>query len=195
MTKIALFGGAFDPVHLGHIKVAESILEQLSVNYVWFVPTSIHPDKEKTMFTLEERITFLKKIVSRNPKFSVCDHHLHDVDKRYTFYLVKALQSIHQNTEFSFIIGADNVTKLKNWHRAKELLEMINFIVIDREVFDKKNWKKLDYYNKLQFISMPLVDISSSTIREKIKLKLNFADLVPVEVIEMIQFKDNKHLD
>ena len=189
MLHIALFGGSFDPVHLGHIKVAETVLNQVPIDQVWFVPAAVHPEKESTMFSFEQRTEFLKKIVHRNPRFHVCEFDVCESGKSYTIYLIRALLALYKNHKFSFIIGADNVMKLKSWHEYQELLQYIDFLVIDRDVSDKNEWKNLHYYDKLSFVSMERVDISSSTIRDRINKKEDYASLVPIEIIEMIDKK------
>ena len=186
MLHIALLGGTFDPVHLGHIKIAETVLSQIPIDQVWFVPAANHPEKEETMFTYEERVAFLKMITPSNPRFEVCEHDMRESGKSYTIYLIKALLALYKNHKFSFIIGADNVTKLQTWYEYKALLEYIDFIVIDREVPDKNEWKNLPYYHKLKFVSMPIVNISSSIIREKIANNEDFSNLVPPEIYNTI---------
>ena len=186
MLHVALYGGSFDPVHLGHIKVAETVLSQIPIDQVWFVPTANHPEKEHTMFTFEQRIDFLKQIIPRNPRFQVCEHDLRESGKSYTIYLIRALLALYKNHKFSFIIGADNVTKLQTWREYNELLQYIDFIVIDREVPDKNEWKSLPYYDKLRFVSMEMVNISSSIIRDKIDKLESIEELVPEEILGMI---------
>ena len=189
MQNIALLGGAFDPVHLGHIAIAEAVLQQTNTDEVWFVPTVMHPDKDETMFTIEERIAFLQAVIAENPRFRLNDQHLRDTKKNYTIYLIQSLQTKHPEVKFSFIIGADNVIKLQHWHKAELLLNRIDFIVINRNTSDRDSWKDLFYFHKLHFIDMPAVYISSSDIREKIQNKEDISGLVPDMVFRKISEK------
>ena len=129
------------------------------------------------MFTFEQRIGFIKEAIEDS--FIVYENDFRESDKSYTIYLIEDLQKLYPNYNFSFIIGADNVTKLKSWHKFDELINKIDFIVIDRDTNDKIEWKDLEYYPKLKFLYMPLIDISSSEIRKKILAKEDVADLVP----------------
>ena len=177
MKNIALLGGTFDPIHNGHIQIAKSVIEQLPIDQVWFVPAANPPHKTETMFSFEQRIGFIKEAIGDT--FIVYEKDFRESDKSYTIYLIKDLQKLHPNYNFSFIIGADNVTKLKSWHKYDELINKIDFIVIDRDIDDKYLWKDLEYYDKLKFLNMPLIDISSSEIRKKILAKEDVAGFVP----------------
>ena len=169
IMKIGIFGGNFDPVHLGHIKVAETVLNELDIDEVWFIPAGKHPDKDDCMFSYEKRLQFLTKSIIYNPKFKVLDIDKNDNQKSYTIKLIQNLMYKFPDYYFSFIIGADNVTKLKNWREYKKLLDIIEFIVIDRNINDKDDWLSLDYLSKLKFLKMPNCDISSSMIRKKLQ--------------------------
>jgi len=163
--KIALLGGTFDPVHIGHIKVAEAVLKNLSVAEVWFVPAANPPHKEKCKFNFVQRIDLLKEALKNYPKFFVYEDDYHENSKSFTFFLIKELKKQYPHYHFYFVIGADNVVKLKTWYEYKSLLDLIEFVVIDRETADKYQWKSLEYYHKLRFIEMPLVNVSSTEIR------------------------------
>ena len=186
MQNIALLGGAFDPVHLGHIKIAETVLAKTNNTEVWFVPTASHPDKDIAMFTINQRIDFLKAVISQNKQFKINDHHLFETKKNYTINLIKSLQKKFPDKHFSFIIGADNVVKLQHWHRAETLLGIVDFIVINRLGSDNDSWENLYYFNKLHFIDMEEVNISSSDIRSKIRNNEDFSELVPKAVYQKI---------
>lgn len=180
--NIALFGGTFDPVHLGHLQVAKTVLECLSINQVWFVPSGNPPHKSNAMFDFEKRIFFLKEVIKENPAFFVWEKDIRKHDKSYTIYLIKELTSLYPDYNFSFIIGADNVCKLKTWKDYQELLRLINFIVIDRNTEDKSEWENLDYYEQLRFVNMPLINISSSDLRKKILAKEDVNKYLPIAI-------------
>ena len=165
-TNIALFGGAFDPVHKGHLHVAETTLALPHIDKVWFIPAANPPHKDNCMFTFNQRITFLKNAIAYNDAFSVYEKDYRNDDKSYTIYLIKELKQLYPEYEFSFIIGADNVTKMQTWYALDELLSEITFIVVDRDTNDKHLWKDLYYYHQLVFTPSPTVDISSSEIKK-----------------------------
>ncbi|MCL2064451.1 MAG: nicotinate (nicotinamide) nucleotide adenylyltransferase [Candidatus Cloacimonetes bacterium] len=168
-------GGTFDPFHAGHLKVAETAIEKLPIDFVWFVPAAKPPHKKKCMFSFEERINLIKEAIKDNSSFSIWEKDIRENDKSFTYYLIKELKDLYPNYQFFFIIGADNVLKLKTWYRFEDLLEMIDFIVIDRKTQNKKEWKHLDYFHKLIFLDMPLINISSTKIRKDLIKNFNKA--------------------
>ena len=181
--SIALLGGTFDPIHNGHIQVAKSVIEQLPIDQVWFVPAANPPHKAETMFSFAQRIEFIKEAsLGLGEMFFVYEDDFRENDKSYTIYLIDDLKTKYPNYNFSFIIGADNVTKLKNWHRYEELINKIDFIVINRDIHDKSQWQSLEYYNKLKFLNMPPIDISSSEIRNMIANNDDVSEFVPFKL-------------
>jgi nicotinate-nucleotide adenylyltransferase len=175
--NIVLYGGNFDPVHSGHIHVAETILKSCPVDSVWFLPAGHHPHKDTCMFTWETRILFLTESTKHNPKLRVSDLDKRDEGPSYTVFLIDNIKKMYPDYHFSFLIGSDNVVKLKTWYEFKKLLDMIDIMVIDRTTDDRDLWKDLDYIDRLTFIKMPLYDLSSSEIREKI-VKLVVSNLI-----------------
>ena len=167
--NIVIFGGAFDPVHYGHMQVASTAIEKLDIDQVWFIPSAVPPLKSDTMFTFEQRVELLKEAIKDNEKFVVYEGDLNENEKSYTILLVQKLLNQFPDYNFSFLIGADNVVNLQKWFEYEKLLDMIQFIVIDRETNDSDQWASLPYLHKLQFLKMPLVNISSSEIRKKLK--------------------------
>jgi len=167
--SIALLGGNFDPVHYGHIQIGKTILEQLPIDQVWFVPAGVHPQKQETMFTFSQRIKFLKEALRDIPDFHIYENDVRDSEKSYTIYLIKDLYELYPEYKFYFIIGADNVEKLHTWYKYEELLELIDFIVINRGDDGGSKPTHLEYFDKLSFVTMPQIDISSSEIRETIE--------------------------
>ena len=181
--NIALLGGTFDPIHNGHIRIADSVLTQLPIDQFWFVPAANPPHKTETMFSFKQRISFIKEAIFKHQKkedmFFVYEDDCRENDKSYTIYLIKELKSKFPNYNFSFIIGADNVTKLKTWYNYEELIEKVNFIVINRETDDKNDWQTLEYYHKLIFLNSPPINISSSEIRNMILNNEDVSNHVP----------------
>ena len=166
--KIALFGGTFDPIHDGHIKVAETVINKLPIDQVWFVPAFEPPHKDKCYFSFIDRINLIKNRIKNNPKFVIYENDIRDNEKSYTILLIKELIKIYPSYHFYFIIGADNVTKINCWYAFDELINLIEFIVVSRETDDKNQWANLYYLDKLIFIDMPLVNISSTNIRNSL---------------------------
>lgn len=200
MKKIALFGGTFDPVHNGHLKVAETVLSTLDYSELWFVPAGLPPHKDKSMFSFTQRIEMLNIICALNHKFNVYDKDFRCNSKSYTIDLINQLKNEYTDYNFSFIIGADNVMKLNTWRNYKELLSLIDFIVIERTVNDKLLWCNLEYYHQLRFLEMKPVNVSSSEIRDNLIKQADISDFIPKPVNDYIlktlnQKNKSIHLD
>ncbi|MBC8384771.1 MAG: nicotinate (nicotinamide) nucleotide adenylyltransferase [Candidatus Cloacimonetes bacterium] len=182
--KIGLLGGSFNPIHNGHIAVAKSVLKQLALDKIWFLPTGKHPLKyNSTFLSFEKRYCLIKKTVSSYPDFEVYDFDRFENKPNYTDELIKKIKRLFPRNVFYFIIGEDNVGELPAWHNYKWLLENVRIVVVNRTASERTKWKKLDFIDKLVFINMPPVDISSTNIREKIIKNENIKGLVP-ETIE-----------
>jgi len=167
--NIALFGGTFDPVHMGHIQVAEAVLANLPIEKVWFIPAGVPPQKDESMFSFAQRIAFLREIVKDKPQFFVYERDVRENDKSYTILLVQELKNQYPDHHFYFIIGSDNVVKLQTWREYRTLLQIIEFIVVSRETDDRSLWGDLDYFHLLKFVDMPVCNVSSSEIRESVR--------------------------
>jgi nicotinate-nucleotide adenylyltransferase len=189
MKNIALFGGTFDPIHNGHLKVAEVVLSTSNFDEFWFVPSAVPPHKDDNMFTFEERIQMIRLATDNNNRIQIWDRDFRKNSKSFTILLIQDLKLRFINYNFSFIIGADNVLKLKTWKAYKELIELVDFIVVNRKTIDVNLWSSLDYYSKLSFINMPEYDISSSELRDMIRLKKDLSSFIPKRVVEFINKK------
>ena len=184
--NIILFGGAFDPVHNGHLQVARTALTQLVADQVWFVPSGVPPLKKEVMFSFDRRLEFLKAVIKDNPRFYIYENDFQENERSYTILLIQKLNSLYPNHKFSFLIGADNVMNLQNWYEYEKLLELIDFVVINRDTADSEKWHSLEYFHKLKFLKMPLCDVSSSQIREYIQNGKNIKDMLPEALWEIL---------
>jgi len=160
MMKIGLLGGAFDPVHLGHLAVAKAVLRELQLDKVWFLPSGCHRDKS-AVAGFERRIDWLERAVADEQKFEVKNWDKGDGRVCYTADLLERLP--RGDCEYFFIIGEDNAKGLAGWHRFEWLMENVRFVVVSRQ--DAGDWQKLDYAHKLQYVQMEPVDVCSAKIR------------------------------
>ncbi len=160
MEKIGLLGGAFDPVHLGHLAVARAVLQELRLDKVWFLPSGCHRFKQQVA-DFDRRKRWLEQAVAGQPNFVVQDFDKGDGGVCYTADLLEKLPQ--KNREYFFVVGEDNVAGLSSWHRFDYLLANVRFVVVSRK--GAKAWQGLDYADKLEFVQMDFVDVSSSQIR------------------------------
>lgn len=198
---IALFGGSFDPVHLGHLRIAEDIREYYQFEKVVFIPTYLSPLKSKHYSAPEDRLNMINIAIKDCPYFEVIDYEINKKGKSYTIDTVKHFKNLLGYNPF-FIVGSDAFLTLHNWKEPEELLKLTNFIVVNRDINDFENVKnylkeRFNYNNIVLeniFFSKPAVylyksrilEISSTEIRERVKNNLSIKFLVLPEVQEYI---------
>lgn len=187
MKKIGIMGGAFDPIHIGHLLAAEAAREKYELEEVWFMPSHIPPHKHQAGGSGEQRLEMVKAATQSHPAFKPLDIELRRGGVSYTVDTIRALRSEHADLELYFIIGADMVNYLPKWEGIEELVGMLRFIGLQRP----GSFLELDTLPPLirdavMLADMPLVDISSSLIRSRISRGLSVRYMVPEQVYEYI---------
>lgn len=162
MKKIGILGGTFDPPHIGHMIIANEVYDALQLDEVWFIPTNEPPHKEKANSTAQDRLNMLNIITKQDAHFYVHDIELKRSGKSYTVDTMKELKASH-NAEFYFIIGADNIAYLPHWHDIDILVELVQFVGVQRTSF------AVETPYPVKMVDVPLIDVSSSFIRQRIK--------------------------
>ncbi|NTW95121.1 MAG: nicotinate (nicotinamide) nucleotide adenylyltransferase [Erysipelotrichaceae bacterium] len=160
MSKIACFGGSFNPPHLGHLKIALSVLRQEKFDEIWFLPTFDTPLKNQTMAPFEDRVQMLLRLIKPYRKLKVCTIEESLPRPNYTINTVTSLKSFYPHHRFTWIIGSDQANQFSSWKDADNLLKLVDFIVVVRDPQDhiRKDMK----INHVPNIS----HISSTFIRE-----------------------------
>ena len=162
MKSVALYGGSFDPPHLGHEAVVKALEKLDFIEKIIIVPTFLNPFKEGFTAPAELRLKWLQEIYADHDKVSVSDF---EVAKKRKVPAIETVEALHNTYEkIYFVIGADNLASLKKWYRYEELQKLVTFIVATREgVTVPSDYIKLDVD----------VNISSSALRKEIdKTKL-----------------------
>ena len=172
MALTGLIGGTFNPVHYGHLIIAQEVKETLKLDRVIFIPNGIPPHKEIHMQNTETRLELLKLAVSDNPMFGVSDLEMKRQDKSYTVDTVAELKIQIPNDKFVFIAGIDAFVNYE-WFKFEELLELLDcFVVVCRPGLnlDSFNAKLNTIKNqaKIKYLQVPLIEISSTDIRKRV---------------------------
>lgn len=187
MNYLTVFAGTFNPIHIAHLIIAESVRTEINAEKILFIPSYIPPQKDNDLAGAEHRLNMVKLAIKNNPFFEVSDIELQLQGISYTYNTIQELyrQNPHVKGQINFIIGADAFNNIETWHKYEELAKLINFIVISRpkskevkEIADNLSLKDFSY----QFIDAPKIDISSSSIRQRIKEKKSIKYLVPDKV-------------
>lgn len=183
MKKIGLLGGTFDPPHIGHLTMAEEAYEKLNLDEVWFIPSAEPPHKEQAKVSAVDRLLMLKVALEPVNYFKINTIELERQGKSYTYDTIQALKEQYPTYQFYFIIGADMVEYLPNWYKIDQLIELVQFVGVKRSDY------QLDTSYPVIILDTPGLDISSTMIRERLKLNRSVKYLIPERVLSLIKEK------
>lgn len=183
--RIGLFGGSFDPVHNGHIKLALAAREQFKLDCVVFVPARMPPHKlKKTLSSVADRLVMLYLAIRPYPRFRISPFELKRKKTTYTFETIDYFKRLLPGAKLYFIAGSDSLLELKTWKRADRLLSSCTFITGRRKGAPVA--KGAPYLDRVQFVKGGLPAISSSDIRERVQQGKSIKKLVPPDVEKYI---------
>lgn len=189
MIKVGIMGGTFDPIHYGHLLAAERARESCGLDEIWFIPSFQPPLKENDPNAdVDARLEMVYRAIDFQPHFRAMDIELERGGTSYSIDTVQALQELYPGRAFSYIIGSDRVNDLPQWHRIQELAEIVSFIGVERPG-ESIDVSLLPSYivDRLTVIGMPLVDISSTEIRQRQADKRSIRFMVPEKVYSFIR--------
>ncbi len=166
--KTALFFGSFNPIHIGHVAIAGYILEYTNTDELWFVVSPQNPLKEKSQLADNQHRLKMVKLAANNhsDKIKVCDVEMEMPRPSYTIDTLNHLCKMYPNREFSVIMGADSLASIEKWKNYKELLENHEILVYPRIGY---NLEKLTSNYRVTGINAPIIEISSTFIRDMLK--------------------------
>lgn len=186
--RTGLFGGTFNPLHLGHLRVAEEALRQCGLREVVFIPTGYPPHRPVDEGTpAEARYTMVRLAVDGHPKFSVSRIEVDRPGPCYTVDTVAAMKELHPEG-VAYIVGADIFSRIETWHDWTRLLESCPFIVAPRPGVPRTTFLRPPFHRgQIHFLEMPLISISSSEVRRRYRSGLPTEGLVPPAVDRWIR--------
>ena len=182
--KIGLFGGSFDPIHNGHLQIAAAAHEQLLINEIFFIPAAIPPHKQHiTLTEAHHRRCMVQLAVEDQSDFKASDIEIQRNGVSYTIDTIMFFRNNYHltNEQLYFIIGADSLVDFYKWREPEKILENCQIVVYDRAGVDLGSIKD-DLKNRVFFLNAPLIDISSTTIRNMIRCGESLNDLLPQRV-------------
>ena len=182
--KIGIFGGTFDPVHRGHLQLAQNARTQFSLDKVIFVPARQPPHKQDIplLTPAQHRYEMVRLAIEGEPFLELSDCEIKRQGISYTFDTLSEFEKKYPGAIFFLILGKDAFEGLETWHRAAELKKKVRFIVAKRESHEICDAKDA----RVEWIQMPLCPISASGIREAIKHGRNVDDHVSPKVLQYI---------
>ncbi|HUW19006.1 MAG TPA: nicotinate (nicotinamide) nucleotide adenylyltransferase [Sedimentisphaerales bacterium] len=195
--KIALFGGTFDPIHLGHTAVAAVALEHIAAEKIIFIPAKRSALKESfPQAPDDDRLNMIALAIEDNEKFHVSDCELRKPQPSYTLETVRRFQAEYgSGVSVCWLVGADAVDDLALWYRIDELIDECDLCVMFRAGCEPPGLRKFEpvwgpeRVDKLQrnIVPTPLIDISSTEIRKRLAAGLDVADMLHPSVADYIR--------
>lgn len=192
-ARIGIFGGSFDPIHVGHLMLAQAALERFQLDKVLFMPAKLSPFKQKlTMTKAETRCFMVELAIQGNQGFEVSDLELNRPEPSYTIDTIRILKQQYPGVKIYFIAGADSIMELEGWMTFEELLQEVVFLAAYRPSHTRAQLElevmrlNKKYQADIRLVDFPDIDISSSYIRETIMRGGSARYLVPDKVLEFI---------
>jgi len=194
--RLGILGGTFDPIHYGHLLLAESCREQLKLDQVWFLPAAVPPHKQQsTLVPGPQRIEMIELAIGAHPALSVCRY---EIDTGGVNYTVDTLAHFHQEDparEVFFLMGADSLRDLPNWKEPARICQLAVPVVVGRapslisraEVEQLSSGPLAALAERLETVEMPLIELSSSDIRARVAGGRSIRYHTPRAVEEYIQ--------
>ncbi|WP_298772002.1 nicotinate (nicotinamide) nucleotide adenylyltransferase [uncultured Shewanella sp.] len=199
---IGILGGTFDPLHFGHIRPAQTVLNALTLDEIWFMPNHIPPHKEKTVVTTQDRLNMVYQTCLTLNQFKLCDLEAKRESPSYTVTSLSQLIRAYPEHTFYFIMGMDSFLSLPQWHQWKRLFTLCHLVVCQRpnSNLTENDQIFIEYKKRLSTTIKPQqkngliyhVDIetqpySSSEIRQQIKQNIIDDSAMPTPVCHYIK--------
>jgi nicotinate-nucleotide adenylyltransferase len=190
-ARLGLFGGSFNPIHLGHLIVARAVAEQLNLDRVVLLPSASPPHKTANdLLMAEDRARLVRLAIAGDPLFEFDEFDLTRPGPTYTIETIEHFQAIYSQAELHWIIGADSLLELPTWRQAAELVDACRIVTAARpghdhfpeEVLRRAFREDQVHRLKTDWLETPRIDISSTQIRERLRHGRSIRYLVPESV-------------
>ncbi|HYP62172.1 MAG TPA: nicotinate-nucleotide adenylyltransferase [Thermomicrobiales bacterium] len=191
MARIGLLGGTFDPIHYGHLIIAEATRDQLGLDHIEFLPANDPPHKpDATVSPVHDRIAMVNAAIGTIPYFVINCIEMERVGPSYTVDTLERLKERRPEDDFSFIIGGDSLRDLPTWRSPARIIELASLAVINRPGarYDFEHLEMIlpGLRARTAFIEAPLIDISATTLRTRCAEGRSIRFQTPDPVIEYI---------
>jgi len=191
--RIGIFGGTFDPVHLGHLILAETVRDQCDLDEIHFIPAKRPPHKQDSDISPDKlRVKMLEFALAGHGKFKINLMEIKRDGLSFTVDTLRHLREAQPEVEHSLLIGADSLHDFPNWREPAQILELANVIAVNRahavpDLEPIRSALGVEAAERIQIIDMPMIDISSTDLRARIASKRSIRFLTPRPVELFIQ--------
>ncbi len=193
MAGFGILGGTFDPIHFGHLFLAEQSRETFDLSKVIFVPASIPPHKiGEVSLSVEERFKMVELAIKTHPQFQVSKVEVTRVGPSYSIDTIRTLKSENPGQDSFFILGFDSLLSLNTWKNYRQILDEAQIIAAMRPGFPQfvtdRDWPDFlkPYRHRIHILKAPLIDISATWLRNELKTGRSIRYLVPDTIFEYI---------
>ncbi len=186
--RIGIFGGTFNPVHNGHVKLAENFKKELQLDKLLVIPTAVPPHKEaESIASGEDRLKMCELAFENIGEVS--DTEISRGGRSYTVLTLEELKKIYKDDDFYFLVGSDMLLCFKKWYRWEDILSMCTLCATDRDNAETCRDADSELFEKIIFCDFPKTVVSSTEVRERLLKKEEVSQLIPKKVEEYIREK------
>jgi nicotinate-nucleotide adenylyltransferase len=186
-VRIGLYGGTFDPIHLGHLRAAETAREAVRLDLVAFLPSAVPPHRGGPISSPGDRLAMARLATASQPRFEAWDTELRRPGPSYTVETVSALLAERPSDSFVLVVGADTWPEMMSWREPERLLSLVDVAVVDRPGFPGENPRPpFPGARVVRRAEGPSLPISATAIRERTLRGLSVRFLVPDAVDDYI---------
>ena len=189
MKKIGIMGGTFNPIHVGHLMLAENAYDSCGLDEVWFLPSADPPHKsDQDVLDYNKRSRMTELAIESVHYFKKSDFENERKERSYTAETLRLLHEKYPNTEFYFIMGADSLFQIETWYEPHNVMSRAVLLVAVRDHHSKKEMQDQilyltqKYEAKIHLMNMPGIDLSSNFIRKRVEANETIRFFVPENV-------------
>ena len=192
--RIGIYGGSFNPVHNGHIHLAETAVKELGLDRLYLLPSKKSPHRSMAEYAPDEdRLEMLRLACKGNDKLCVSDYETKSDRVSYTIYTVEHFREQYPDAELFLLVGSDMFLSFETWHRYEEILANATLCVVSREKGDfpklMKKAEELGKYGRIQVSEAPPTEVSSTEVRKKIAKNEDFTCYLDENVVQYIRLR------
>ena len=182
--KVGIFGGSFNPIHTGHIALAKSLCEKAGLDEVWFMVSPMNPFKKTATDLLDDhlRLEMVEKALEKEPQLKACDYEFRLPKPSYTWHTLQAISQEFTDIEFTLLIGGDNWAAFDRWYHHEDILAHYPIVVYPRQGSSVGKVPE-----GVTIVETPLLNISSTEIRQRIKEGKSIEGMVPESIEELVK--------
>jgi nicotinate-nucleotide adenylyltransferase len=188
MKRIGIYGGSFNPIHLGHLTIADFFQKECKLDLCYFVPSFVSPFKSQDNCIQEfdsiHRMKMIELALNQNNKFQICDFEILNEGISYTYLTIEDLIEKHVDAEIYLLMGTDQAENFHKWKRWEWITDQVILVIANRDIdtYNDYEFQRQKPNCKVICLKNPLIKISSSEIRTRIKKGLNCDELLPLSV-------------